>query len=69
MEYFEDGKPQKEINFKDGEKHGIVRCYCGEDGKLHQDSIYDEGKLTGKRTTYYPDGNLLEITEWKDDEL
>ena len=43
--YYEDGKLTREIQYKDGEREGVLRCY-GNTGELAFELYYEDGLIT-----------------------
>lgn len=65
-EYFENGAPLAEYNYKGGKLEGMSKGYY-ENGALRGEWNYKNGKLDGKMKYYYGNGNLNYETHYKDD--
>jgi hypothetical protein len=52
-----DGKPAKEIQFRNGRFHGVVKEWA-ENGTLIVETHFDNGQRHGKNTYWFPDGRL-----------
>lgn len=58
-EYYENGKLQKDVMYKNGIKEGLYREYY-EDGKLQKQGRYKNDVEEGSYREYYEDGTLAE---------
>ena len=56
-EYYENGKLQKDVMYKNGIKEGLYREYY-EDGKLQKQGRYKNDVEEGRHTEYYGDETL-----------
>jgi len=63
--YYEDGKLQSEIMYKNGKKNGLAKYYY-KDGQLKSEESYKNGKIEGKQKMYTESGTISFIDTYKD---
>jgi len=64
--YYPNGKIAAEGIFLDRDKDSVWNYYAEEDGSIRITENWKNGKLDGQVTSYYPGGEISEITEWRD---
>ncbi len=55
--YFDNGKPDKVVNFKDGNYSGLYKQYY-ENGQLKESYAFENGKAEGSYIVYYENGKI-----------
>ena len=66
--YYENGKLEGEIPYKNGEIDGLLKGYY-ENGKLEAEIPYKNGEIDGLSKTYYEDGSLRVEIPYKNGKL
>lgn len=62
--YWDSGKLQSEVQYKEGEMHGPAIWYY-ENGNIQQELIYNQGNIDGEMKRYYSNGNLESVSYYK----
>ena len=66
--YYPDGKIEREINFQEGEMHGLMRSFH-EDGKTAMEIEYERGIMHGMSKIYDEFGNNQIFSTYKKGKL
>ena len=61
----DNGQSDAEVNYQDGEPHGLTRLYY-QNGQLEQEGQFTDGKRNGWAKVYYENGQLLQEANYTD---
>ncbi len=59
--YWDSGKLQSEVHYKEGQMHGRAIWYY-ENGNVQQELTYNQGNIDGEMKRYYSNGNLESVS-------
>ena len=66
QERYENGNPKAEWDYKDGKRHGALRCWY-ENGQIEYEKEYKNDKQHGSLTMWYENGKVMFKTSYTND--